>query len=61
LTRDERDQIIQKCAAVAYGFAGATNSRRLKRFAEAGLILAVYKRDREIGEAIEALMEEPVD
>jgi hypothetical protein len=49
------ENAIERCALVAEGFDAACNSPRMKLFEEAGLVIAVYKRDGEIGAAIRAL------
>jgi hypothetical protein len=46
---------IEECALITEGFDAACNSPRMKLFEEAGLVIAVYKRDGEIGAAIRAL------
>jgi hypothetical protein len=46
---------IEECALIAEGFDAACNSPRMKLFEEAGLVVAIYKRDGEIGAAIRAL------
>lgn len=52
---DARREAIEECALIAEGFDAACNSPRMKLFEEAGLVIAVYKRDGEIGAAIRAL------
>lgn len=54
-----RKAVIEECALVAEGFDAACNSPRMKLFEEAGLVIAVYKRDGEIGAAIRALAQGP--
>jgi hypothetical protein len=49
------NEAIEHCALIAEGFDAACNSPRMKLFEEAGLVIAVYKRDGEIGAAIRAL------
>jgi hypothetical protein len=50
---------IESSALVAEGFDAACDSPRMKLFVEAGLVVAVYKRDGEIGAAIRALAAQP--
>lgn len=50
-----RAAVIEECALVAEGFDAAVDSPRMKLFVEAGLVMAIYKRDGEIGAAIRAL------
>ena len=58
---DARSQAIEECALVAEGFDAACNSPRMKLFEEAGLVIAVYRRDGEIGAAIRALADTSTD
>lgn len=55
------ENAIERCALVAEGFDAACNSPRMKLFEEAGLVIAVYKRDGEIGAAIRALSDTSTD
>lgn len=54
------ENAIEQCAIVAEGFAAASNSPRMKLFEEAGLVLAIYERDGEIGAAIRTLKDFPL-
>lgn len=47
-----REATIEECALIAEGFDAAYDSPRMKLFVDAGLVVAVYKRDGEIGAAI---------
>jgi len=61
LADNVRRRVIEECALVAEGFDAACNSPRMKLFEEAGLVIAVYKRDGEIGAAIRALADTSTD
>jgi hypothetical protein len=50
-----RDELIDQCALIAEEFDAAYDSPRMKLFVDAGLVMAIYKRDGEIGAAIRAL------
>jgi hypothetical protein len=51
----DRDALIEQCALIAEGFDASCDSPRMKLFVDAGLVIAIYKRDGEIGQAIRAL------